>query len=573
MRIGGVNQSLRIDPIRQRGQARQKIVRSGEIGVAGGEGLDRLGRARLRDRVGPEPAALADGGAGQQLGISAGEGIDRLALVLIGLAQAPGQGPLVVEMPIGLGEGGVALAGRILHGDVVEPVQHRGQRGGAGSGAVGQPGQRAVEGPGVLLVHGVGQARNRLMEVIEPRHPVDRPIGGRRHAEFLGFLRDMVDEIGVGGDRQRGEIGVVIGGEGPALIGRDRGQGITAAEMPVALAGDQELMGAVILARAGIDDAGIGRVGRHVARRDQIGAAREIVARRRFRLVAEKLISALRPVGAVIGGNQAIGEIVAGHIKQLHAAAIRIAGVLVAIAGLVIEKAVALAVHAGHPQRQHVVDQRNVGHGLILAEIVIAVIDLGGGAIIESRRLAVDIDRAAGGVAPIKRALRPAQHFGMIDIEEVIGELAGTAEIDAILIDADAALQPVADLGGAADAADRQDGLARIGLGQVQIRRHLLQLSRGLDAQQVQRRAADHRDRHRHVLRVLGPQPGGHLDFLKTVCIGHGCTGKENTGKGNTGKEGILHGLHPEFEKAGRYIIQLNNDFAINDLLSKIPHV
>ena len=121
---------------------------------------------------------------------------------------------------------------------------------------------------------------------------------------------------------------------------------------------------------------------------------------------------------------------------------------------------------------------------------------------------------------PNKRALRPAQHFDMIQVQQVEIRHAGAVEIDAVDIKADAGRQPVRRRI-VAQPANGERGLARIGRIDHQARRLELQLLDLRGAVGVQIVAADGGDGNGNILDIFRALARRHGDgFQPAIGVG-----------------------------------------------------
>ncbi|MNP54143.1 hypothetical protein D3C76_1486760 [compost metagenome] len=84
----------------------------------------------------------------------------------------------------------------------------------------------------------------------------------------------------------------------------------------------------------------------------------------------------------------------------------------------------------------------------------------------EGRFAGGDVEHPGGSVLTEQRALRAAQHFQLIDVEQVEHGHARATKIDVVQIDADAAFQAVAGRV-VTQAADRDARLAGVNVGHV----------------------------------------------------------------------------------------------------------
>ncbi len=143
----------------------------------------------------------------------------------------------------------------------------------------------------------------------------------------------------------------------------------------------------------------------------------------------------------------------------------------------------------------------------------------------EARLARGDVDRAGRGVLAVQRALRAAQDFDLLDIEEVERRGGAASVINLVDVDADARLDAV--VGEAewrAEAANVHAGVARITGIELHRRLQLRQPADVEGAGRFDRVRIQHRDRQRHVLHRLFAAPCSNsnvLDFFirRDVCV------------------------------------------------------
>ena len=126
------------------------------------------------------------------------------------------------------------------------------------------------------------------------------------------------------------------------------------------------------------------------------------------------------------------------------------------------------------------------------------------------------LDQAAGGIAAEQRALRPAQHFHALHIEQLAGNAVDRAHVGIVDIDRDRAFQIVGEVV-LRNAAQVEDGdVGRPGV-KLKPRNVLRDLGGVGHAQRLQLIARERGDRDRHLGDVLGPLGGGHHDIAETA--------------------------------------------------------
>ena len=101
------------------------------------------------------------------------------------------------------------------------------------------------------------------------------------------------------------------------------------------------------------------------------------------------------------------------------------------------------------------------------------------------RRPRHHVDGAAGGVLPEQRALRPAQHLDALDVEEVRVQRERRSDVDAIHVVGDGRIGDGVLVGLVANAADGNDGLEALVLGNRDTGRHGAQVHEREDVADV----------------------------------------------------------------------------------------
>ncbi len=182
---------------------------------------------------------------------------------------------------------------------------------------------------------------------------------------------------------------------------------------------------------------------------------------------------------------------------------------------VVVDVTVRLEVRPGHRvlQRLRIVERTaDIAAHLEAGAAVVPQGHLAGELI--TRLLGADDDGPADGVAPVKRALRPLQHFDVFDIEELLVEGGRVRHRHPIDQHGHRGLA-VASL---RDAADRDErGPLILGLDHRHVGRELDEILRTLDAGGLDLRRAERVHRDRHVMERLVPLAGGDDDFLQRI--------------------------------------------------------
>ncbi len=209
--------------------------------------------------------------------------------------------------------------------------------------------------------------------------------------------------------------------------------------------------------------------------------------------------------------HQIGAELVRGLEAQGDARGAEVAAVDATVQVGVLAVAVVDAAQAGHAQGEHVAE-RDVDRAGDLEVVVVAVLhgrvaaELAGG-------LGGDqVHRAAGGVTAVEGALRAAQHFHPVDVEEVAVLEVVDGDRQLVLVDADALGAAGADHVGA-DAADLQVEAAEVGAGEVGVGDLQQQVLAAFELFVLQRVGGEGRDRDRRILEVGLTTFGGDHHF------------------------------------------------------------
>ncbi|MNE43756.1 hypothetical protein D3C80_1379480 [compost metagenome] len=235
-------------------------------------------------------------------------------------------------------------------------------------------------------------------------------------------------------------------------------------------------------------------------------------------------------------------------------------------------RAVAVAQIAGDSRRDSellVEGQFGRGDDIALVEAAVGGADLALG-LIGVDTLGDVFDRAADGVAAVKRALRPAQDFDALDVEDVQNRRLRTGDIDIIHIEADARLEaPQRVL--LADAADEGDQ-GRVGAPrrlQRQAGRRTGQFGDVRRALLFQLLGRESRDGDRHVLQGFFATAGGDDHVvdgrglrLGRSLLGHGA-GRQRAPGGARQQDGLHESVHldpnPCFQPNRRFYSAFND--------------
>jgi len=209
------------------------------------------------------------------------------------------------------------------------------------------------------------------------------------------------------------------------------------------------------------------------------------------------------------------GEAVAR--RPAHAQAHRLVVVLVVVLAGVGFGHVAVVVDRGGGEAHG----EGVGERLVAVEprveaAVVADRDLDRSATFLVRRPAHQLDRAAGGVLAVQRALRAAQHLDPFDVEQGEQGAVDARVVHVVDVHADARVEGLQRIR-LADAADEDVGRARLAaaLHDVEVGHRALQAVDLLRLQVAQFVLVEGADRDRHVLRGLLAAPRGDRDVAQ----------------------------------------------------------
>ncbi|MCY1493754.1 hypothetical protein D9M68_275970 [compost metagenome] len=366
-------------------------------------------------------------------------------------------------------------------------------------GVLAEQGEAVVGGAvvGAAAVRHAGVDRQALVDLVGlaahvegAEHVLVELALRRGQAEFLGVLGEVDVALVVGGlQRQRGQaIAVLVLGVVPVAPGGDRGQG-EVAELPVGLAGQPGV--------------GVLDVGLEVA----VDLAVVVAGHHRAQRGGERRVGDLgdHPAGRVVVTVAVVAyqgelEVLVRLELQLAAHALAVIAVDVVAVVDVLHVAVVLADETAQRALEHLVQApaEAEAQAVLVAAAEVRVVDVAAGLL---RGVAGhDVEHAGRGVLAEQGALRAAQHFDALHVEQVEGRLPGTAEHHAVDHRGHGRLD--ARRGGdGADATNEQRGvLVRRAGAEVQ-GRHLLDDARHVVAVvALQLLAVDHRDRHRHLL-------------------------------------------------------------------------
>ena len=135
------------------------------------------------------------------------------------------------------------------------------------------------------------------------------------------------------------------------------------------------------------------------------------------------------------------------------------------------------------------------------------------------RLLRDDVDRTAGGVAAVERALRPAKHFDALDVGEVEGRGLRARLVDAVDVEADApVLGDDVRIADTLSAHEQHQCRRRTGIGcEIEAGRRLHDALEVGDARGLQSGGRDRGDRDRRALKAFGTPFGGDHDLFDAV--------------------------------------------------------
>ncbi len=290
--------------------------------------------------------------------------------------------------------------------------------------------------PGVRLLHDVGDlGRHETADAVEgARHQIDalvpvegadlpaqtaRPVRGQ--AQFIGVLQQIAGQ-GAGLDRERSLV----------ACARRRARGDAAVDIAVALGPALE----------GADHAGQGRRAEIIGHLQRLGGGLlllEVVAAAVIpdRLAIEVVVQLVRALGQDVGAVHRARALIVARLQGQHGREtvsrgpgdvdaarhiVEIAQVLAVLLGEggvigVVDPVVAVVPQGRHAHRQRI--RRRQGHGRLGAgRAIVAVGDRAEAGELIARLGGVDLDHAGRGVAAEQGALRPAQHFQLLHVEQ-----------------------------------------------------------------------------------------------------------------------------------------------------------
>ncbi len=165
--------------------------------------------------------------------------------------------------------------------------------------------------------------------------------------------------------------------------------------------------------------------------------------------------------------------------------------------------------------------------------VAIAGVQAGVHRVARVRRVGAHDDRAAGGVAPVERALRAGEHLHLLGGVQIEGGAGQGGDIDAVHIGGDRGRLSGAGERGS-DAADEGADVAG-GVLDRQGRAHPLQLQQVGDPARLDLGGGDRLDGDGGLLQVFGAPLGGD-DHLVELRAGSGCVGRRRAGRGRPGQ-------------------------------------
>ena len=169
-------------------------------------------------------------------------------------------------------------------------------------------------------------------------------------------------------------------------------------------------------------------------------------------------------------------------------------------------EAVALQ-HVHRRAHRKSVAEGHVHIALQTLRVVVAAVQGDAGVVTVLRAVGEDVDHAAGRVTAVQGALRSAQDFDPLHVEEVRVAEAAADQRDVVLVHADTAVGGGADRLGA-DAADLEVEPAEVAAGGVDVRDRLQKVGAALDLLGLQAVGREGGHGHRHVLDRFFPPLG-----------------------------------------------------------------
>nr|GEU28526.1 hypothetical protein [Tanacetum cinerariifolium] len=387
----------------------------------------------------------------------------------------------------------------------------------------------AVVGAAGIEHIGRDQALVRLavlaVQVKGAHHVVGELVPGGSDAQLLRHLAEVhradVARGGIGGrdarhfrriadGRGAGVLGVV-----PVAHGRDRRQRM-AAQAPVHLRG-QATVGIADVARDVGVDLAVVRAGHH---RCDAGRERRAGGRRAGQLVRRE---AGRRVRAQVVGDQRDVDVAVGRDVDAGARALAVVAIDFTAAGMdVVHVAVVVGVQRGERGAHHARcdGARHAGAHALLVALVPARIHVAAGLL--AGLAAHHVDHARRGVLAEQRALRPAQDFDAVDVEQVQRGLAGARIHHAIDHGGHGGFH-AGRRGNGTDTAHEDRGILVAALLAERGAGHFLE--DGVDAVAIGLRqllAVDHGDGHRHRLQRRAAARGADRHRRNGGSIGNG---------------------------------------------------
>ncbi len=355
-----------------------------------------------------------------------------------------------------------------------------------------------------------------LPEIIGAGDPVDGVVALGGDAKLLRILPLVIDDAALADGRQADAIDVVVGYPVPGAAGGDGSKDVVVGgvvDLGRQAAGihlgmdarvDIDIVGEGIDGRQGVADAG-GAGG------EGIGQGRAVDARRHQ--TGDNGDAAVLALQAVIGDDADL-ELVVRRRQQLGAQGQVIVAGQVAAVVQIVHIAVTVGTGDRGAKGQLVGDDRSGDAGAQLLEAEIAAGGLERSAPGLRRFARRDVDGAGRGVLAEQRALRAAQHFDLLQVDQVELRLAGPAVIDVVDIEADALFQAVIGQGDiTAQAANADIGVARVEGQGLDAGHQLFQLVQAKGAAGLDLSGAQRRDGYGDALDVFAAAAGGDHDL------------------------------------------------------------
>jgi len=410
-------------------------------------------------------------------------------------------------VPGALGEQRVAVGIDMAIADGIDVGQ------GAGRGDVPDVRLGAVIGEGLVV--------QVLLEVVRAEHIVEDATGGRRQADFLGILLVAYRHPSAVEHRHI-EAVVITRGEVPPAVGADRSQGEVVGQGPVGLDRGTALEHRHLLVGIEVDLAVLARYQCSPSLGGQAFVAVDAIDGRPGAVEAEDAVVGIL---FVVFTDPAQVEGFARLEQQLGTKALAFATVeLVAVVD-VLHITIVFGVVGTDAPGQRLGDRPGVtALGLQVAVLANRLLNAALG--VEGRFARGDVQHPRRGVLAEQRTLRAAQHFQLVDIEQVEHRHARPPEVDVVQIDADAAFQAIAGRV-VAQATNRDARLPRMHIGDIGAGHQLLQILHTVDALGFQGFAAEHTDGRGHALRGFLAAAGIDRDRAELGFLLHGRRGAD----------------------------------------------